>query len=655
MQLKAKLIISFAVAIAGVLVLAVSAHHALSTNVDVAETVKTQKLTRVLVCERLASLGKTLVANISASVNTATEDGLGAANEAKVEMLEILPRQGSDENAGDKLATLLETVHQSGERLAFAVIDQEFEEIPAATEAFQANQEQLTLALTTLKENSVADLEHSLNQMSATSHRGMRFGLALSLMLTAGMVAILVLLLVVVIRPIRAVEANLREVAQGEGDITRRLDDHRQDEIGVMSHCFNTFTEKLHRIVRNITGSSETLRFSSRLLSDLSAEMAADVVQVAANSKTVKGAAEDLNTSISRVAASMEETSGNLNHIAASAEEMSATIDEISQNTGKARLVTGKAVDTSDKASERIHQLGAVIATIGDITETISEISDQTNLLALNATIEASRAGEAGKGFAVVANEIKALALQTAAATRDISEQISQIQASADGSVQDVKSIGAVILEVDGIVGTIAASMEEQSSATKEIAANVSQASQGLATVNETMAGGSQQVASISEQIGQIHACTTEMAYRGSQTHLGVEDLTAIAEEVDGLVNQFKLRRAKFDMGKVKGAHLRWRYKIHALVHGHLHLAPEEVAAHTDCEFGRWLQSPEAQALAAESAFDAVQAAHKAVHEDARTIAQAVEEGQAEKLTDLMAGFEADRKTFFRALEALYD
>ncbi len=113
----------------------------------------------------------------------------------------------------------------------------------------------------------------------------------------------------------------------------------------------------------------------------------------------------------------------------------------------------------------------------------IQAIAEQTNLLALNATIEAARAGEAGRGFAVVAHEVKALAGQTAKATEEIGENISQIQASTRNAVEAVREIGSAIHGINDITSNIAAAIGQQDASTREISVNAQSAAQGNATL----------------------------------------------------------------------------------------------------------------------------------------------------------------------------
>lgn len=145
--------------------------------------------------------------------------------------------------------------------------------------------------------------------------------------------------------------------------------------------------------------------------------------------------------------------------------------------------MAGEAVNQARRTNDRVSELSAAAARIGDVVELISTIAGQTNLLALNATIEAARAGEAGRGFAVVASEVKALAEQTAKATGEINQQISNVQAATQESVGAIREISETIEKLSEIASTIAAAVEEQGAATQEIARNVQQAAQGTTQV----------------------------------------------------------------------------------------------------------------------------------------------------------------------------
>jgi methyl-accepting chemotaxis protein len=144
-------------------------------------------------------------------------------------------------------------------------------------------------------------------------------------------------------------------------------------------------------------------------------------------------------------------------------------------------------VQQAGQTNDHVGELARAAGRIGDVVELISQIAGQTNLLALNATIEAARAGEAGRGFAVVASKVKALAEQTAKATGEISEQITEIQTATESSVGAIKAIGNTITRMSEIASAIASAVQEQGAATREISRNVQQAARGTQQVSASI------------------------------------------------------------------------------------------------------------------------------------------------------------------------
>jgi methyl-accepting chemotaxis protein len=248
-----------------------------------------------------------------------------------------------------------------------------------------------------------------------------------------------------------------------------------------------------------------------------------------------------MSVNIQSVSAAMEQSSSNVNMVASSVEEMTTTVTEIAQSAEKARAISEGAVKQSQLASDKMIVLGESARKIGRVTEAITEISEQTNLLALNATIEAARAGEAGKGFAVVANEIKELARQTAAATIDIKNQISEMQTTTTTTVEDIGKISAVIIEINNVINGIATAVEEQSAASNEIADNISQASQGIAEVNENVAQSTVVIADITRDVAGINQQSIQVGESSGQVQLSAQGLAALAVQLEKMVNKFKV------------------------------------------------------------------------------------------------------------------
>ncbi len=359
----------------------------------------------------------------------------------------------------------------------------------------------------------------------------------------AGILAFILWMLTgtLILKPVSRVAHGLKDIAEGEGDLTRRLEEGGQDEVGTLSKWLNIFLEKLGRIIMAMSENADSLNASSVDLSNLSGNMSRGAENMTAKFNAVAMSADEMSGNINSVASAMKQASNNMNLVATAAEEMTSTINEIAQNSEKARTITGAAVSQSNDASKKIDELGRAAQEIGKVTEAITEISEQTNLLALNATIEAARAGEAGKGFAVVANEIKELARQTAEATQDIKNRISSIQSTTSESVSQVEGISKVINEVHEIVATIATAVEEQSVSTKDIAENVSQASFGIQEVSDKVENGSAVAGQIAADITEVNQACIEISNGSSQVDLSANELAELAELLKSLVGKFKL------------------------------------------------------------------------------------------------------------------
>ncbi|WP_310600506.1 methyl-accepting chemotaxis protein [Desulfobulbus sp.] len=328
--------------------------------------------------------------------------------------------------------------------------------------------------------------------------------------------------------------------AMANGDMTRTMDVNQKDEIGILAGSLNEMASNLRRMFGDINDGVVRVDESSTQLAAIANQMAAGASSTAGRSGQVAASAEEMSNNQNTIAAAMEQASVNVNMVASAAEEMNVTIKEIAGNSGKAKEITTMAVRQSRTASDRVNELGKAADEINKVTETITEISEQTNLLALNATIEAARAGEAGKGFAVVANEIKELARQTASATLDIKNKIEGVQEATGITVREINEIGQVIADVDKIVATIAAAVEEQTATTREIAENVHQASQGILEVNENLAQSTTVVAGIASDIAAVNTSANEINQASTQVKVSAEELANIADRLKDMMTQFK-------------------------------------------------------------------------------------------------------------------
>ncbi len=346
----------------------------------------------------------------------------------------------------------------------------------------------------------------------------------------------------VLIRPIRATVNMIQDIAEGEGDLTKRLQENEHDEIGELAHWFNVFVQKLQRIIGDIAQSANTLTDSSKELTQTASQMASGAEEMSSQSSSVAAATEEMSVNMNTVAGSGEKMSQNVQAVATSVEQMTSTITEIAKNTEQAASISKKAAQIAETSNENIGQLGTAADDIGKVIEVIQDIAEQTNLLALNATIEAARAGEAGKGFAVVATEVKELAKQTASATEDISNRVNAIQQTTQESVKSINEISDVIEEVNKTSNMIASAVEEQNVTTKEISGNITQAASASDEVAKGVSETAVATQEITQNITQVDVAAKETAKGSAQTQGSGQELAQLAGRLQELVGQFKIK-----------------------------------------------------------------------------------------------------------------
>lgn len=340
---------------------------------------------------------------------------------------------------------------------------------------------------------------------------------------------------------VRRMAAMLRDIAEGEGDLTKRLAVETRDEFGDMAASFNAFVQKLQDTIRQIAANTSTLAGASTELSATAAQLAQGAERADAEAATVASAAGEMSHNMEQASTATAAMSENMKTVARATGEMTASISEIAGNAERAAKTAGDAAGITEQSNARIMQLGAAANEIGKVIEVIQDIAEQTNLLALNATIEAARAGEAGKGFAVVATEVKELAKQTGLATEDIRQRIQAIQASSNEVVTSIGQISAVIGQVNEISRTIASAVEEQSITTRQIAQNIGETSTAagavLAGVNHAAAA----TLDITRNIRGVDEASKQTSEGARQTSTAGEQLSRLAEDLDALVHRFKI------------------------------------------------------------------------------------------------------------------
>ncbi|MDY6972285.1 MAG: methyl-accepting chemotaxis protein [Thermodesulfobacteriota bacterium] len=578
MKIGARLGLCFGLIFSIMAVTLVISTLSLNTVQDNSKLVENESLPYAILADNMAFQTLKVLELLLYSSTTHKQEGFKEAEEVvdnfkkNIKKFRDMYRQKNDAESLksiDELELAFDDYYEQGKEMAFVYFTEGTEEGNKLVSDFDNTAEVLTAKMKELQQREIEKTITSVSGiiMSARNVKSVMFllnGLALAL---GGLVAVYIT---------RGITGSIKQVLMGlknieQGDLTVRLEAGSRDEMGDLAAGFNTSSEKLQAVIRQMADNMKRLSSASIKLAEVSAQMAssAEVTssqsstvaqateEMSANINAIASASEEMSTNVQSVSSSAEQMSQNMSAVASSIEEMSAAIKDVAGSAKEGSSITGRAMEMSGLATDTMDVLGKAAKEIGEVTALIKRIAEQTNLLALNATIEAASAGDAGKGFAVVANEIKELANQSGQAAEDITRRIEGVQTKTEGAIKVIEDISDIIGNINESSTLITKSVEQQEITVNEISSNVQQANTGAnaiaSSIAEVAKGTNDMAKSAAEAakgVNEISSSIQGVSKAADDSNTGTQqvnnsagELAKIAAEIQEMVGNFRVEK----------------------------------------------------------------------------------------------------------------
>lgn len=328
-------------------------------------------------------------------------------------------------------------------------------------------------------------------------------------------------------KPIVRLSVAMQDIAEGEGDLTKRIDVDSKDEVGELADHFNTFISKLRGLLQQTNSHSELVSRTSEHLSSVSSQTNREIQQE-------KSQVDSVTAAVTEMAATVQEISRNAaqaNNAAADAERQASSGQQLSS---AAMNEMNNLALSMEEAVETVNGLGEESKNIGSVIDVINGIAEQTNLLALNAAIEAARAGEQGRGFAVVADEVRSLASRTQDSTKDISTMVDKLRSiaqAAESVMEKGKNQTSIGVEKTQQVQQALDAINSSIKTVQEQSGHIAVATEQQTVVAEN----------INESLHSINRLVDNTADHANELSDKADDLNSASTDLHDIVGRFKV------------------------------------------------------------------------------------------------------------------